>query len=169
MLYSVPYEYIKKKVDVKVTDTTIEIFYNHNRIASHRRLKGRLGQYSTVTEHMPEDHQNYLEWNGDRFRKWAERIGINTYTVVNAILTSKRVEQQTYRSCMGLLKLAEKYSDALLEVACKKALSYTSSPSYKSIKNILVTGSVKPESETTESTTTHKAHGITRGADYYRR
>ena len=85
MLYSVPYEYIKKKVDVKVTDTTIEIFYNHNRIASHRRLKGRPGQYSTITEHMPEDHQKYLEWNGDRFRKWAERIGINTYTVVNAI------------------------------------------------------------------------------------
>ena len=169
MLYSVPYEYIKKKVYVKVTDTTIEIFYNHNRIASHRRLKGRPGQYSTITEHMPEDHQKYLEWNGDRFRKWAERIGINTYTVVNAILTSKRVEQQTYRSCMGLLQLAEKYSDALLEAACKKALSYTSSPSYKSIKNILITGSVKQESETTESKTTHKAHGITRGADYYRR
>ena len=55
MLYSVPYEYIKKKVDVKVTDTTIEIFYNHNRIASHRRLKGRPGQYSTITEHMPEE------------------------------------------------------------------------------------------------------------------
>ena len=114
MLYSVPYEYIKKKVDVRATDTTIEIFYNHNRIASHRRLKGRTGQYSTITEHMPEDHQKYLEWNGDRFRKWAERIGINTYTVINAILTSKGVEQQTYRSCMGLLKLAEKYSDALL-------------------------------------------------------
>ena len=169
MLYSVPYEYIKKKVDVKVTDTTIEIFYNHNRIASHCRLKGRPGQYSTVTEHMPEDHQKYLEWNGDRFRKWAERIGINTYTVVNAILTSKRVEQQTYRSCMGLLKLAEKYSDALPQATCKKALSYTSSPSYKSIKNILVTGSVKPEPETTESKTTHKTHGITRGSDYYRR
>ena len=169
MLYSVPYEYIKKKVDVKVTDTTIEIFYNHNRIASHRRLKGRPGQYSTITEHMPEDHQRYLEWNGDRFRKWAERIGINTYTVVNAILTSKRVEQQTYRSCMGLLKLTDKYSEALLEAACEKALSYTASPSYKSIKNILVTGSVKTEPELSGSKTTHKAHGITRGADYYRR
>ena len=132
MLYSVPYEYIKKKVDVRVTDTTIEIFYKHNRIASHRCPKGRPGQYSTITEHMPVDHQKYLEWNGDRFRKWAERIGINTYTVVKAILTSKSVEQQTYRSCMGLLKLAEKYSDALLEAACKKALSYTASPSYKS-------------------------------------
>ena len=100
MLYSVPYEYIKKKVDIRATDTTIEIFYNHNCIASHRRLKGRPGQYSTITEHMPADHQKYLEWNGDRFRKWAERIGINTYTAVNAILTSKSVEQQTYRSCL---------------------------------------------------------------------
>ena len=120
---------------------------------------------------MPEDHQKYLEWNGNRFRKWAERIGINTYTVVNAILTSKLVEQQTYRSCMGLLKLklTDKYSEAMLEAACQKALSYTTSPSYKSIKNILVTGSVKTEPESSGFKTTHKAHGITRGADYYRR
>ena len=53
MYYSVPYQYIKNKVDVRITDTTVEIFYNHNRIASHRRLHGRSGQYSTVTEHMP--------------------------------------------------------------------------------------------------------------------
>ena len=170
MLYSVPFEFIKKKVDVRVTDYTIEIFYNHNRIASHRRLRGRMGQYSTITEHMPEDHQKYLEWNGDRFRKWAERIGINTYTVVNAILTSKGVEQQTYRSCMGLLKLAERHSDVTLEAACEKALTYTASPSYKSIKNILVTQSDKLISETkADIETTHKTRGITRGADYYRR
>ena len=77
--------------------------------------------------------------------------------------------KQTYRSCMGLLKLTEKYSDELLEAACKKALSYTASPSYKCIKNILVTGSEKLLSETTDSRSTQKAHGITRGADYYRR
>lgn len=53
MLYSVLHEYIKRKVDVRVTDKTIEVFYNHNQIASHRRLYGRKGQYSTITEHMP--------------------------------------------------------------------------------------------------------------------
>ena len=169
MLYSVPYEYIKKKVDVRVTDTTIEIFYNHNRIASHRRLYGRQGQYSTVTAHMPEDHQKYLEWNGTRFRKWAERIGINTYTAVNAILASRRVEQQTYRSCMGLLKLAEKYSEEKLEAACERALSYTASPSYKSIKNILVTNLDKLILPKEDDSSTQNNHGITRGADYYRR
>lgn len=114
--------------------------------------------------------RRYLEWNGDRFRKWAERIGINTYTVVNAILTSKPVEQQTYRSCMGLLKLAEKYSDSRLEAACKKALSFTASPSYKSISNILATDADRTGSFENESgTTKQKSKGITRGADYYRR
>ncbi|ACV63035.1 integrase catalytic subunit [Desulfofarcimen acetoxidans DSM 771] len=140
MLYSAPYEYIKRKVNVRITDKTIEIFYNQNRIASHRRLYGRKGQYSTIVEHMPEDHQKYLEWNGDRFRKWAEQIGSNTHQVVDAILTSKRVEQQTYKSCMGLLKLADKYSVERLEAACNKALSYTATPSYKSIKTSLPLG-----------------------------
>ena len=54
---------------------------------------------------------------------------------VHGRLASKGVEQQTYRSCMGLLKLAEKYSDELLNAACKKALSYTLLPSYKRKKH----------------------------------
>ena len=71
---------------------------------------------------------------------------------------------------MGLLKLAEKYSDTILEAACKKALTYTASPSYKSIKNILATQSDKLESEVKIDTQiTQKTRGITRGADYYRR
>lgn len=170
MHYSVPYDYIKRKVDVRITDTTVEIFYNHNRIASHRRLYGRPGQYSTIVEHMPPDHQKYLEWNGDRFRKWADQIGTNTYEVVNGILASGRVEQQSYRSCMGLLKLAEKYSAEHLEEACKKALSYSKSPSYKSIKNLLVTLSDKSKPDSVKESVPEKKtnqYGITRGARYY--
>jgi len=166
MLYSVPFEHIGRKVDVRSTDRVVEIFYNHNRIASHKRLIGRKGQYGTIIEHMPPDHQKYLEWNGDRFKKWAERIGTNTYMAVNAILTSKRVEQQSYKSCMGLLKLAEKYSNQQLEAACEKALSYSASPSFKSIKNILVTGIKDKPEVSQQKSTTHK-YGITRGASYY--
>lgn len=169
MLYSVPCECIKRKVDVRITETTLEVFFNQNRLCSHARLYGKPGQYSTIVEHMPEDHQKYLEWNGDRFRKWAEQIGINTYQAVDAILTSKRVEQQTYKSCMGLLKLADKYSVERLEAACKKALSYTASPSYKSIKNILTTGQDKPQNEPDKPETTQNSYGITRGAGYYGR
>ena len=169
MYYSVPYQYIKDKVDVRMTDTTIEIFKNHRRIASHKRLYGRPGQYSTVTEHMPQDHQKYLEWNGDRFREWAETIGINTYKVVDCILTSGRIEQQSYRACMGLLKLAERQTPQKLENACAKALKYSNSPSYKSIKNILSADkTVQLEfARPAKTQDSEKQHGITRGAGYY--
>jgi len=118
---------------------------------------------------MPEDHQKYLEWNGDRFRRWAKQIGNNTYKAVDAILTSRRVEQQNYRACMGLLKLADKYSVERLEVACEKALCYTAQPSYKSIKNILTAATDQNDASQTsqDTSSTHNKYGITRGADYY--
>ena len=115
---------------------------------------------------MPQEHQKYLEWNGDRFRKWADSIGINTSKVVDAILTSGRIEQQSYRSCMGLLKLAEKYSPEKLEQVCAKALSYSGKPRYKSIKNLLAATKDAPDTES-ESSQAVKPHGITRGARYY--
>lgn len=167
MHYSIPYEYLGRKVNVRITRTTIEIFFNQTRIASHRRLYGRKGQYSTLISHMPEDHKKYLEWNGDRFRQWAKTIGNSTYTVVDAILTSGRVEQQSYKSCMGLLKMADKYSVSRLEAACAKALLYSSSPSYKSIKNILVAGTDKQSDEEKKTEPTQNKYALTRGAGYY--
>ena len=169
MYYSVPHEYIKRKVDVRVTASTIEVFYKQARIASHRRLYGRKGQYSTVTAHMPEDHQKYLEWNGDRFRRWSAQIGPNTAIVVNAILTSQRVEQQSYRSCMGLLKLTDKYSSARLENACTLALRYTASPSYKNVKDILAAGRDKTLADNKKEDAEPNPYALTRGSDYYRR
>jgi hypothetical protein len=70
---------------------------------------------------------------------------------------------------MGLLKMAEKYSPEHLEAACKKALIYTASPSYKSIKNILAAGLEKPTEDTNPNPSSANTHAITRGADYYRR
>ena len=92
-------------------------------------LKVRTGGSEIPGIIMPPSHQQYLEWNGDRFRQWAKRIGSSTYQTVDAILTSKLVEQQSYRSCMGLLKLADKYSVDRLEAACCKALTFTATPS----------------------------------------
>ena len=167
MYYSVPHDFIGKKVHLRATSTTIEIYFNHNRITTHARLYGRKGQYSTVTEHMPKSHQEYLEWNGDRFRKWAAKIGPDTQRVVDALLTTQRVEQQAYRACMGLLKLSEKYSPVRLEAACQKALSYTATPSYKSVKNILASGAETPVPHEEEKPKTNP-YALTRGADYYK-
>lgn len=48
--YSAPYEYIKQKVDIRVTKATVEVFFGGNRICSHRRLYGRPNQYSMIPQ-----------------------------------------------------------------------------------------------------------------------
>lgn len=168
MNYSVPYEYIKRKVDVRMTRSTVEIFFDGNRICSHRRLYGRANQYSTNEEHMPKDHQKYIQWNGERFIKWAAKIGVNTEMVVKAILSGYKVEQQGYKTCMGLLKLADKYTPNRLENACKRALNFTSRPSYKNIQVILSSGQDKQEEQSENAASAaNEQYGFTRGDSYY--
>jgi transposase len=169
MHYSVPYEYIKQEVEVRITRQVIEVFYHNHRICSHPRLHGQEGQYSTITEHMPTEHQQYLQWNGERFIAWADKVGPHTVTTVKAVLASHKVEQQGYRSCMALLKLADKYSITRVEAACARALSYTPSPSYKNISTILKSGQDKLNQSPAQSPEDTKSdhYGFTRGADYY--
>lgn len=163
--YSVPFEYIKRKVDVRVTRNVVEVFVDGSRVCSHVRLYGRRGQYSTVQEHMPPKHQQYIEWNGGRFRKWAAQIGNNAAAVVETILTGYKVEQQGYRACMALLKLSEQYTPERLEAACAKALTYTPRPGYKSIQTILKSGMDRKVEETAQSSS---EYGFTRGSEYYK-
>ena len=164
--YSVPYEYIKQKVDVRLTKNVTEVFFEGNRICSHPRLYGRVNQYSTRQEHMPPNHQKFVQWNGERFRSWSAKIGANTASVVELFLSSNKVEQQGYKACMALLKLSDKYSAERLEMACVKALSYTPRPSFKSISAILKSGQDKII-DTEPASSNSSEYGITRGAGYY--
>ena len=165
MNYSVPYEYIKQKVDVRLTRSAVEVFFNGSRICSHIRLYGRKNQYSTTESHMPEKHQQYLQWNSERFISWAGKIGQNTRTVVCAILSGYKVEQQGYKACIGLLKLSDKYTPQRLENACRKALTFTPSPSLKNVQAILASGQDKQDKP--QTVTNSSKYGFTRGNEYY--
>lgn len=75
-----------------------------------------------------------------------------------------------YKSCMALLKLAERYSPQRLENACRKALSYTFFPSLKSVQSILKSGQDKLlDEDALPKPEEPKAHEFTRGAGYYKR
>lgn len=69
-----------------------------------------MGQYVTNTDHIPENHQLYSEWDSARFKRWAQSIGSSAKEVVDRIFESYRVEEQAYKGCLSLLKLADKYS-----------------------------------------------------------
>ena len=164
--YSIPFEYIGRQVDVRITKNTIEVFHSGNRICSHPRLYGPNNQYSTVEDHMPPNHRKDVEWNGDRFRNWAAKFGENTLSVISIFLSNFKIEQQSYKSCRALLHLADKYSSQRLEAACEKAFTYTSCPSLKSIQAILKSGQDKLPNSTTK-TPLSSEYGFARGSQYY--
>lgn len=106
----------------------------------------------------------YGLWDGNRFRRWAEKIGPAIKRVIEAHLHAYEVEEQAYKSCIAMLKLAKTYTDKRLENACKLALQKDPAPSYSYLKNILAQGldiEVEPASKP------RKAHAFLRGAAYY--
>ncbi len=118
--YSVPYQLTGKRVDVRATATTVECFYRHRRVASHRRST-RPGHFTTDPTHRPKSHQRYAEWSPSRLIRWAESIGAQTATVVERILHRKPHPEQGFRTCLGILRLAKRHGRDRLEQACGRS------------------------------------------------
>lgn len=157
--YYVPFSYVKRQVEVCASRNCVWINCDGVHIATHKRLYGPRGGYCTNPEHMLDAHRDYVAWNADRFRSWAKKIGENYSSVIEAMLKSRPIEQQTYRSCRALLGLESKYGSELLEQACAKALSYTLAPAYKTVKFLIAS---------LDSVAANPNDGAyLRGSDYY--
>jgi transposase len=165
--YSVPYPLIHERLDVRLTDTTVEVLFKGRRVALHCRSYVR-GKYTTLREHMPKAHQQHLEWTPSRLIRWAGQIGPQTQNLVRLILESRPHPEQGYRSCLGLLRLEKRYSTERLEAACTRALAFKAY-SYKNVESILKNG-LDQQPLATSSPQTHLPlfeHENLRGKEYY--
>jgi hypothetical protein len=118
-LYSVPYNLVQELVEVRATPAIVEIFHKGQRVASHLRGRSR-GQAFTQKEHRPKSHQAHLEWTPSRMVHWAEQIGQHTARLFARILSEKHPEMG-YRSCLGIIRLAEQYSATRILLTCAVA------------------------------------------------
>lgn len=164
--YSVPHSFVKKKLDIRYTKNTVECFYSNRRVASHLRNIPR-GRHVTIKEHMPLNHQKYLEWTPERFKRWAAKIGPETAILTELLLLKRTHPQQAYRTLLGILRLGKSYGDSRLEAACKRAV-HINALSYRSIESILKNGLDQkplPEMDSKKAPVKHKN---IRGAAYYK-
>lgn len=165
--YSVPYKLYKQQVMLRASERTIEIFdRDKRRVATHpRRNQGR--RYVTDPQHMPENHRAFHDqraFDGERYKAWAAKLGSNTFQFITALLESHTCEEQAYRSCMGVLRLSEKYGAERVEHACSKALALNSA-AYVTVRNILQNGMDLLQEEPQLSPLPR--HENIRGAAYY--
>ncbi len=163
--YSVPFHYIGKRVEIIYTKTMVEIYYKHERIASHVR-DTKENAYTTVIQHLPSSHRFVSEWSPEKFLKWATEIGQPTLAYISSILQSKAHPEKGYKSCMGILSFVKKVGKDRLNSACLRA-SYYNSFNYMTVKNIL---EKRLDYIPIESEEQYKlpSHNNIRGSQYYK-
>lgn len=169
MFYSVPHELIGKEVEINVSAKIVEIYFNHMRVASHPTLYGKFGQFSTVKEHMPDNHRLYVEQTPEEAIKWASTIGSSTSEIVTFLLEQYDVEKQALNAIFTLKKLERNYSTYEIEEACRLVLSATNRPTVKSVQTMIKTLQKEDarKVEARDSKITDEKYGFTRGASYY--
>jgi transposase len=163
--YSVPFTHIGAHVDLRVTDTMLEIYRGDERLTSHLLLPvTTTNQYRTNEADLPEG-RSWQAWDRARIDAWALRMGPATGTVIEKIFESVRIEEAGYDPALAVLRLSRRFSPARVEVACQLALrGPIRSPRYAHLRPILDTGQDKtghveePDDED---------GGYVRGSSYY--
>lgn len=130
--YSLPTRYIGKKVWVKGTYKTVEVFPDHERIKMHTRA-ALPGTFMTDHADYPPDKLAYLMATPTWCRKKAAEYGPHTAQLINAVLEEHAM--RNLRKAQAILRLAGRYPDIIEKVA-ERALTY-GNVRYKAIKAML--------------------------------
>jgi transposase len=163
--YSVPHTLVRAVVEVRIAQSTVEVFHDGRRVAAHVRGR-RKGGFTTLAAHRPKAHQKHLEWTPSRLIRWAEQTGPSTGRLVEQILADRPHPEQGYRACLGLLRLGQRHGADRLEAACRRALAIRGT-SYRSVKSILQSGLDRIPLEGQTALALPQAHEHVRGATYY--
>lgn len=164
--YSVPYTLTGEAVEVRSTPATVEIFHRGRRVASHLRSRER-NKAIAQHEHRPRSHQAHLEWPPSRMIDWAAKVGPCTAQLVQRMLDDKPHPEMGYRACLGIIRLAAKYSPGRMESVAEYAL-LTGAVRYRSVKSILRHGLDTQRSATASpSPRLSPEHENLRGAGYF--
>jgi transposase len=164
--YSVPYRYAREQVDVRYTTNTVEIFHRGQRIAAHGK-SARRRYHTTIDAHMPPEHLAVAKgWDPERLRNWAADIGPHTAAVIQHLLGARKHPQQSYRTCLGVLRMGKDYGRDRLEAACRRAIDLKA-PNYKFIDSTLKNGLDREPEPATGQADLPLVHANVRGPSYY--
>ena len=164
--YSVPHRLAGEKVEVRYTEAVVEIFSEGLRVASHVRSFAK-GGATTDLAHMPPKHRGYAEWSPERFQRWARTIGPETERLISAVLERYPHPALGYRSCLGILRLEQRYTAARLEQAAARTLAFGGA-SYKSVSHVLKAGLDREAVTAARSRPEPLFHENLRGPDYFK-
>ncbi|MFZ9661914.1 MAG: IS21 family transposase [Chitinophagaceae bacterium] len=165
--YSVPHQYMGKKVKILYNESTVDIFYKYEKIAAHVRDKRR-HKYTTDKEHLAANQQYVAGWSHDYFVKEGNKISTEVGLYMARLMESKAHAEQGFKSCAGILHLTKKVGNERIINACKRAAEYEAY-NYPVIEDILRRNldTSDPKNEEPEPEKATPLHQNIRGKEYY--
>lgn len=165
--YSVPYQYLGKKVEIIYSSNSVIINSAGQTLAHHPR-QTQAYHDSTLLEHMPSEHQyQYEKWNPKRILTWANNMGVNTTALMESIIQKRSHPTRGYKSCMAILNFSKIYGVEALELVSQHALEHKICK-VSAIESILKTKSylLHTSLESANNIVNNKHENI-RGSAYY--
>ena len=136
--YFVPHALVGRLLRVRLTSPRVTVFDGAEIVCGHARQRGRKGQYSTLPEHVPEQHRDV---DGLWSRRWfvdrARSFGPATVMVIEQILDRQRVEAQGYLDCQNILDGLGKRNRGRLEATCQELINQHGHATYTTLKRMM--------------------------------
>lgn len=133
-LYSVPWRYIGKQVELRQGHKTVEVFCEGQLIKTHARIER--GKQTDHSDYPPEKIAFFMRTPAWCRRRAAE-LGQHVAGVVDALMELNALYR--LRQAQGVIRLAEKYEPDRLDAACRRALE-VGDPTLKTVRGILAAG-----------------------------
>lgn len=166
--YSVPYELIGEKVDIRTTRDMVEIYFNGRRVASHYRHMIKEKDPIMIKDHMPEKHRRYLEYNQDDFMAKAKAMGSYVEQTAAYFLGSGKEPEQGFKFCVSLISLGERYGAECLDRACRECLESNGRPQLRVISSLVKNTRLSDCTvKNVDDAGYLKGKGLTRGAAHF--
>lgn len=163
--YSVPFKHIGHHVEVQYCHSVVEIYYERERIALHKR-DYRNGKYTTNSDHLTSSHKAYSQWSLGYFQLKAMAVGQFTWLYITDLIQSRSYPEIAYKQAWGIIMLSRQYPFERIENACKR-VQYQENKTYFTIENILNNGLDKEDLEEQINAPHIPIHANIRGAGTY--
>lgn len=120
--YSMPRKYLRNELEIRAGEKEIYVYNKNGDLVRTHKRSYTPKSWVIVPSDMPSTYKDYGYWNVPYFQQKASAIGPNTRALIDAVIAKFNYPVQSFRSCFGILRYAEKYSPATLESCCKDAV-----------------------------------------------
>jgi hypothetical protein len=137
-LYSVPWRHIGRTVWVRATPSSVLVYADDVRVATHERRSRGAGRRSTNDSHLPDGRADLRYRSMAWWQERASRLGPSVAKYIDAVANSDDVLSKL-RDVQAIVTYLEQYPRHRAQAACERA-DFFGNYTYRGLKRILVRG-----------------------------